>query len=578
MKKNIAIVSALLALLVCGCDLNLYPEDSVTPNNYFKTATDFELWCNAMYTMLPAANSSVGLNADDVIDNSPQALVNGSRSALTETWSWEQLRNINYMLEHADQCDDENVRNRWIAEARFFRAYFYFAKVRTYGDVPYYTAVIESSDFDRLQQPRDDRAFVMYKVMEDFDFAAQYLPAKAGYARVNKWSALAMKSRAALYEGTFRKYHALADVNVENVSVGATWFLEQAADAAQQVMKSGLYGLEQGSTAYRDMFVAEDASDSEFILARIYSSINTNDVRANSKNEHQAFTRRFMNHYLLKNGNRITSVAGYESLPFAQEVKNRDPRLAQTVQTSESRMYGSSVAWLNGVTGYQPVKFESTADKNSSGKGTLDFPIIRYAEVLLNYAEAKAELGTITQEDVNASVALVRARAGVEGGISLEDANASCDELLASYYPNVDQGANKGIILEIRRERTVELVMEGLRQWDMLRWREGAQIVNHDNPYLGVWIDTIGSIDFDEDGKADFEIYKNSPESSLSAKYKLGQDINLSEGDHGYIVAYKDVDYVWEENRDYLWPIPAKQRVLNNNLTQNPNWPDGLNF
>ena len=569
--------AAAVAFTSCDDLLNLYPEDTVTPESYFKTATDFELWSNAFYTMLPGQDITY-MNCDDVVDNDPQACIKGSRSAATETWSWTQLRNINYMLENSVQCEDTAVRDRWNAVAYFFRAYFYYAKVRQYGDVPWYDTVIGSSDTDLLQKARDDRAYVMLKVMEDFDKAAESLPAAKSASQVTKWTALAMKARAALYEGSFRKYHNLQDVIVDGKTLSADFFLQEAADAAKKVIDGGQYKLATGSTIYRDMFVAEDANEDEYILARVYGDILGNDVRHTIVNGGTGLTRRFMNHYLLKNGKRITSVNGYETLSFADETKDRDPRLAQTVQCASSTFNGSKIAYLKGVTGYQPIKYEAATAKNSSGKGTLDVPIIRYAEVLLTYAEAQAELGLLSKNDLDITVNAIRGRVNMPG-TTIEAANADPDKLLASYYPHMNASdANFGVLLEIRRERTVELVMEGLRQWDMMRWSEGALMVNHDNPYYGAYISGEGVIDFDGDGTDDFEIYSSSPTSSLSAKFKIGSDINLSEGTVGYIVAYKDVDYTWNEQRDYLWPIPAAQRVLNHNLTQNPGWADGLDF
>ena len=580
MKKSI-ILTILATMVLTSCEglLDRFPEDTVTPESFFKTATDFELWSNAFYTMLPDTDITE-MNCDDIIDNDPQGCIKGSRSAATETWSWSQLRNINYMIENSDQCADQAVRDRWNAVAYFFRAYFYFTKVRNYGDVPWYDQVIGSSDETLLKKERDDRAYVMYKVMEDFDKAAESLPAAKSVSTVNKWTALAMKARAALYEGTFRKYHGIPDVKMDGQTIGADFFLEKAAEAAKAVIDGRQYKLATGSTIYRDMFVAEDANTDEYILARVFGDILGNDIRHDLVNSRAGFTKRFMNHYLLKNGKSISSIDGYETLNFAQETKDRDPRLAQTVQCASSKINGSPIPYLKGVTGYQPVKYESVTSKNSSGKGTLDLPIIRYPEVLLTYAEAKAELGTITQKDIDITVSAIRERVSMPALI-MATANASPDMLLASYYPHVDRSdanSNFGVILEIRRERTVELVMEGHRQWDMMRWKEGSLMVNHDNPYLGAYIAGEGVIDFDGDGIDDFEIYSSSQRSSLPNKFKLGSDINLSEGSLGYIVAYKDVDYTWNEEKDYLWPIPAAQRVLNHNLTQNPGWADGLDF
>ena len=583
--KKILLYALAASLMFCACDLTKIPEDSVSPDSYFKTETDFELWCNAFYTQFSTADNLAGMNADDVVDNNPQDCIKGSRSAATESWSWTQLRNINYLLEHSEQCADEAVRAKWEAVAYFFRAYFYSIKVRNYGDVPWYDEVIGSADTDNLQKARDSRGYVMYQVMKDYDRAIAGLPSTRDVATVNKWTALAFKSRAALYEGTFRKYHGIADETVDGTITGsdgilisADWFLAQAAEAAGKLIDEGPYTLAEGEDIYREMFVDESANTSEWILARVYGDIYTQNVRHNSVSEHQGFTKRFMNHYLLKDGSRITSREGYETETLAQEVKDRDPRLAQTVYCGLSTVKGDKLEYLTCVTGYQPIKFESAKAKNSSGKGTFDFPLMRLPEVMLNYAEAKAELGTLTQADLGKTINKIRARAGVTKALSLDEANADPDPLLESYYPHVNSGANKGVILEIRRERTVEFPLEGLRQWDMFRWAEGSLLVNHDSPYLGVYFPGPGVYDMNGDGKNDTEIYTGEKTSTLSNVYKIGTDIFLSDDTSGNVVAYKNVDYTWQEGRDYLWPIPAAQRVLNHNLTQNPGWADGLDF
>jgi len=203
--------------------------------------------------------------------------------------------------------------------------------------------------------------------------------------------------------------------------------------------------------------------------------------------------------------------------------------------------------------------------------------------VYLNYAEAKAELGTLTQDDLTVSIDKIRERAGM-GGLDMEAANADPDPFLLACYPNVTKSANTGVILEIRRERTVEMVMEGQRMWDMFRWKEGAQMVNETAPYHGIYFPGPGLYDMDGDGKNDLELYAtqqtSTPADGLTV-LKIGSDIVLSEAadNRGYVVAWNALKYTWNEERDYLWPIPADQRVLTGGLlTQNPGWTDSTNF
>ena len=203
---------------------------------------------------------------------------------------------------------------------------------------------------------------------------------------------------------------------------------------------------------------------------------------------------------------------------------------------------------------------------------------------MLNYAEAKAELGTLTQEDIDLAIKPLRDRAGV-ANLSLTQANDNPDPYLASPqtgYANVT-GDNKGVILEIRRERTVELPCEGLRQWDMLRWKEGAQLVPSSNGldgFLGCFFPSLGEYDMNGDGVDDVCIWSGSkPSTSAPAVYELNKEIFLSGGDSGYIVIHTDYTRSWNEERDYLYPVPTDDRVLTQGaITQNPGWNDGLNF
>ena len=205
---------------------------------------------------------------------------------------------------------------------------------------------------------------------------------------------------------------------------------------------------------------------------------------------------------------------------------------------------------------------------------------MRAAEVYLNYAEAVAELGTITQNDLEISVNLIRKRAKMTG-IDLTKADASPDPYLLECYPNVTKSAHTGVILEIRRERTVELVMEPpYRSWDLFRWNECKQALNHYRPYYGCYIAGAGTYDMDNDGTPDLELYIDEATSSCPTKLQIGKEVILSEETKGYIVGYPGVVHGrnWDDARDSLWPIPAAQRTLNPALTQNPGWDDGLNF
>ena len=525
---NKIIILGMVTTLFSSCDLTLLPENAVTPENYFQNKSDLELWTNQFYTLLDEPDASAGTNADDMIDKGMGQVIEGTRSAASETgWSWSKLRHINYFLQHSSNCDDETARSQYNGVAQFFRAYFYFVKVRRYGDVPWYDQVLGSEDQELLAKARDSREFVMDRVLKDFEDAATSLPTKSTdtrNTRVTKWAALAFASQAALYEGTYRKYHGLD--NYEK-------YLEIAASTARQFIdESGFSLYKEGTEPYRDMFCADNAKTTEVVLARAYNFEGlqlSHSAQFSIANLQMGFTRRFMNHYLMADGTRFTDKQGYETMFYTDEVKNRDPRLQQTVLCPNYIQKGETTVTANDLTaycGYRPIKFVGTKDHDGAAKSTSDWPLMRAAEVYLNYAEAKAELGTLKQEDLDISINKIRERAKMPD-LNLTDANSNPDPYLAACYPNVEQGTNKGVILEIRRERTIELVMEGLRQWDLFRWKEGKQMFNHYVPYYGIYVPGVGTYDMDGDGKPDLEIYETTATSQCDNKKKLDKDIYL---------------------------------------------------
>lgn len=576
MKNINKIFFSVLALFIVSCNeqLNLEPEDTLSPDTYFSTEAELQLWTNSFYAQMENADSEAGQNADDNVDNSLGDLMMGQRDAASENgWNWSMLRKINYYLQNSSNCKDLSVRNHYDGVAYFMRAYFYYEKVRRYGDVPWYSQVLNSDDDKLLFKPRDDRGLVMDSVMSDLDKAIALLPTTKDTYRVTKWTALAFKTRAALFEGTFEKYHGLS---------GSEKYLEQVVTAGHDFIQNSGYTLyNEGSQPYRDLFNSDNAKSSEVILARDYSSAANlmNGVPFNISNNKQGFTRRFMDQYLMSDGNRFSDQSGWETMEYTEETKNRDPRMAQTVLCPGYIQKGSSTVTpnkLNASTGYQPIKFVAEEAHDGALKAISDWPLFRAAEVYLNYAEAKAELGTLTQDDLDISINKIRNRVNMPGMI-LTDANANPDPLLLEYYPNVTKSSFTGSILEIRRERTVELTMEGFRQWDLIRWKEGKQFTD---PFYGCYFPGPGKYDMDLDGNDDLVLWTTNKETINGGTSKqIGKDIILSNGTSGYIIAYPSLSLTWDENRDYLWPIPSSERVLTQGvLTQNPGWTDSTGY
>ena len=601
-SKILIFVSMSLALSGCDDFLTKEPETNLSPNTFFSSEAELELWTNRFYSLFAGPDTDAIQVSDIQIAKNLSSVQQGTRSPATENWgtsAWAYLRYINYYLERSGNCPDETIRQRYDGVAYFFRALFYFEKVRKYGDIPYYDFVIPSNDWASLKRPRDSRGFVMKKVMEDLDRAITDLPdnwpSDALY-RLSKNAARAMKARAALYEGTFRKYHGIADETIDGVTISADYFLQLAADAAWAVMEQNKYSLYKGNTLkldapYREYFILEDGDAKETILSMRFNAdiLVRHGIQFTFRNMRHSATQRLVNHYLMADGSKIQDQPGYETMTYNQQFQNRDPLMAQTLMAP-------GYVDLNGIdeviedcksydmTGYRFIKFVSDDTHNGATTSTTDWPVFRYPEILLTYAEAKAELGTLTPEDIALTVDVVRDRVGMPA-LDMTAANNNPDPLMASYYPNVNSGANKGVILEIRRERTVELPCEGLRQWDMLRWKEGAQLVPSSNGldgFLGCYFPSLGEYDMNGDGKMDLCLWSGTkPATTCDAMLEIGEgkDAQLTEGTSGYIVCFRGRTYKWEEGRDYLWPIPTDQRVATGGaLSQNPGYEDGLSF
>lgn len=579
---NALFLSAAIACISCEDMLDYQPKDRLSPDTYFKTETDCELWTNNYYTVFPSAEGIYSEPYDVIVRDVLADEISGVRKPMPTdgNWNWKKLREMNFFLSHASQVEDESVRLEYEGLTRFFRAYFYFEKVKRYGDVPWVDRPL-GSDEEELYEGRDPRESVMEKVMEDVDFAIANLPEVQNVYRVTRWTARALKSRIALFEGTFRKYHGLD---------GYEEFLQACVNASEPFL-TGPYSIyTSGSTPYQDLFTSQNAIGTEIILARAYTSAisgMTHDVNGHLTGAtmgRPGMTRNVVNMYLMRDGSRYTDQADYATKTFVEECKNRDLRMAQTLRTPGYKRIGGSKELApdlsRSTTGYQLIKYLTEERYDANKASTNDMPLFRLAEVLLNYAEAKAELGTLKQADLDNTIRPLRVRAGLPD-LDMEEANAHPDPYLSSSetgYANVT-GANKGVILEIRRERTLETPMEGLRYWDIMRWKEGKRF---EKPIEGLYFPGTGEYDLDGNGSVDVCIYdtEKAPGNSADVLYlKLGSDIVLSGETSGNVLAHSTQQRIWNEERDYLYPIPTDDRVLTQGaISQNPGWNDGLPF
>ena len=598
-KYTFIVLGCALCLTSCEDMLDRFPQDKLSPETFLSTETEIQTYTNSLYTMFPGGGDIYGNKSDELIGTDLSLELWGGRTINSgdSGWSWSTLRKINTFIEYSGNCKDEKLRNQYLGLVRFFRAYFYFEKVKKFGDVPWYDHTLGSDD-DDLYKPRDSRDYVMQKMVEDIDFAIANLPTEHSDYRVTKWTALAFKSRFCLYEGTFRKYHA-GTITLQTLPADAkpyTWYLEQAVDAADKFISSSgytIYNKEGADASYIGLFTKYNVSEGtnkEIVLARDYNidygavhSINASYT--SSTLGRTGFTRKIIAAYLMNDGTRFTDKAGWETMQFVDETKNRDPRLAQSIRTPGYCRLGTTTRECpklnNTVTGYAPIKYFMGPQDDTYQQSYCDIAIFRAGEVYLNYAEAKAELGTISQGDIDSSIKPLRDRVGMPN-LDMATANANPDPYLASMYPKVaaKNSSNVGLILEIRRERMVELIQEGFRYYDVIRWAEGKTF---ETKLLGMYFPGEGNYDLDGDGKSDVTLYSGSsaPAGSAPLTMKIGSEVLLSDGNSGCLEFHKTTrpGWTWDEGKDYYYPIPVEDRSLTQGaLTQNPGWNDGLSF
>lgn len=573
------IVIVMLSLIIAGCQdiLNQPPDDAVTSDEFFNTGDDLEAYTNDLYSVLPTASVYMDdASSDNILGVSAASRLEGTRTVPTGRgsggWSWDNLRRINYFLENYNRVDDAAARAKYSGIARFFRAYFYFDKVKQFGDVPWYGEVLGQDDEELLTKARDTRALVMDSVLVDINYAVDNIPAEKQLNRITKYTALILKARIGLFEGTFRKYHDLG--NHEK-------FLEEGASAAEELINSGAYTLYTNGgedQAYLDLFARNNQDMTETILAVNYEEgIRTHDLAYRMTAPtlgRWGLAKDLVNSYLMDDGSSFTDQAGYETMEFYEEMQNRDPRLTQTTAGPDYSTYGSDEREPVNLditrTGYRVIKALPSKRDWGSGSSYNDAILFRFAEALLIYAEAKAELGTLTQGDLDMSINQLRDRVGMPH-LNMADANANPDPYQEAMYDNVDQGANKGVILEIRRERRIEMANEGLRWDDLMRWKEGKKV---EDPITGLYFSELGAHDFNNDGNDD--VYVHDGDAS-GAPDEVTTTININErpltnGTSGNLELFSGGSF--NESKDYYYPIPREDLELNPNLEQNPGWED----
>jgi hypothetical protein len=601
MKYSQLIITGMLAVFCGSCKkdfLQRDPKTEITQNDFFKTPEDLETYTNGFYAMMvPAFNNATAPSFADIYSDNISVYTGGSetdvliRGGITpstvEGWNtWDKLRGINFMLDNVQQTAGDAERiNHYIGIAKFFRAYFYYNMVKLYGDVPWYGHVLNADD-ELLYKSKDPRTLIVDSVMNDLEFAAEHISADGDNTGITKWSALTLLARTALHEGTYRKYHD--ELQLQST---ANAFLEKAAEASQQIIDGGAFSIYKttgGGQDFRTLFSSGDLSGNPEVIF-LHKSSKTEGI---SNVAHYVFdwqwalSRSLADEFLMTDGTPFTSQPNYDKKTFVQIFQNRDPRMAETIMPP-----GFTINPPDGLPylikpnfgGLLQVKFYpgDPALRGGNDDSYTDMAIFRYAEILLINAEAKAELGTVTQADIDNTINLLRDRVNMPP-LDMAYANAHADAKLAAEYPLVN-GADKGLLLEIRRERRVEMAAEGLRYDDLYRWKAGA-LLGMDSQ--GMYVPSLGALDVTGDGQYDIAILEapgaedpiaglpENVKNSLVKYYLSDHFFYLSNNNAGFVMFVKDKEQPrnFIEPKYYYRPIPLQQTLLNTHLTQPEGW------
>jgi len=560
MKRFLFYIFLGAAILQCACNkqLNLYPNDELSEPTYFKDANDLALYCNQFYQYLPVQDplNSDEMYSDNEVPTNRSSLLAGTYvvpvSAGGTIWvgNYADIRSCNYFLQRYRRANaDTATLNRYAGEVRFFRALFYWQLVENYGDVPWISIDLTDTS-SQLYGPRMPHMQVMDSVLSDIAFACNNLPdlnnVQAG--RLHKYAALALMSRICLWEGTYRRYHSLGN---------ELPYLQATVTASEAIMNSGNYAIwstGNPQSDYYNLFIQQDLTNNkEAILPMVYIlNVLTSDLTRQLSDGGTGWSKDLARSFLCTDG-LPTALSplykGDDSLDA--EAADRDPRFSQLIATRGFVLKNNTdgtkavftmpqIGTAQAPTGYQIVKCLSPdpAEWNAS-QDDLDQFIFRYAEVLLNEAEAKAELGECDQTVLDNTVNKLRDRVAMPHMVI-----ATLQKDPNSQFPSLPV-----LLDEIRRERRVELAGDGFRWEDLMRWAAGPHFQDPET-ILGM---------------------KLLPQ--VRAEYPASQVSSVQVDANYYIRQYTNItNFTWSDKM-YLYPIATQELTLNHNLApQNPDW------
>lgn len=574
MKKILYIITIVsFGMLIYSCDdeyLERTPKDQISDPDFWQSESDLELFLNGLYDNFqgwplsgsgfapsPDYGTDIALSSDNMVPGVVYHL-DGTTTvpASGGGWVWSNVRDINYFLANTDRIEDGGpMVDHYIGEGHYFRAYFYFGLFKRFGELPILTKSLNTED-EELFSARKSRTEVMDFILSDLDTAISKMKYGSGLThhrqRLSKDIALMFKARLSLYEGTWEKYH---QGTVFGGQTDGTKYLEQAVVASKKIIDDGNYSLIQGDTSrvYYELFNNVDYNGHPEVLFFKHFDNENQGIGNQIWNwpNSYGYTREALQQFLCIDGKPRGVSPLFEGDRLLEELPvNRDPRLVQSVMVPGDPRYiiGSDTIIfekpdiINSGTGYESKKFRLIEVDPAFGVQNFnqDFILMRFAEALLIYAEARAELGQLTQADVDMTINRLRARVGMPPMIL---GNITPDPNWPDYgYALPDY------LYEIRRERLVELFAEGFRLDDLFRWR--AHNLFAGKKFTGVY---------------------------YTEEYQQDEP-GLDYTDEGFIDPYAGIlsgpngGYGFNPERDYLYPLPTNELTLNPDLTQNPGW------
>jgi hypothetical protein len=503
MKYNKAFLYLLMLLAVTSCKkyIDVSNPDTLTDPEFWKDENSVRAYAWEFYNMFPGFGNANSTNGDFYFttftdDQCPSSFTQYAQTtpATNADWSFTNVRKANIMLERIDDMSmSDAAKNHWKGIARLFRGLQYFRLVQTFGDVPWFSQSLAPTD-SSMYKLRDPRKMVMDSVLADIDFAISNLRQTDLPNTVNKDVALALKSRICLYEGTYRKYHGLGLTD-------AARFLTESKNASEALMVKS-YAL---GANYQTIYMSDNlASNKEVILYKRYEPtylMHSTIAYLYASSAISGLNKSAVESYLCSDGKPITISPLYKGDANLDNVlANRDRRLRLSIDTTYLYYLGNVKGGFTSTTGYRVTKFlpDTNAIKSApTGLGTniTDAPLFYLSEIYLNYAEAAAELDdlavyTFKQSDLDNTINKLRARAGVAPLILAGHQDPGFTD------PKKDPEVASSLIWEIRRERRVELMMDGFRYQDLMRWKRGQYMNSNKNPdiFLGAKVPANSSV------------------------------------------------------------------------------------